>query len=96
MLIFSLKNIINQNLLFMKNEISNGLTIEQLEERMEFTTMSLTAEQINAATAAGYSEADIANVQRCSGDGGGHCCHDVEGYLIIGSEETGSKPIPLW
>ena len=67
MLKFSLKNIINQNLLFMKNEISNGLTIEQLEERMEFTTI-LTDDQIEAARTAGYTEADLAKK-----GGGGDC-----------------------
>jgi len=58
-----------------KQEISNGLTIEQLEERMEFTAMavdasSLSADQIAAARAAGYTEADAPLL--CSGDGGGN------------------------
>ena len=48
----------------MKNEISNGLTIEQLEERMEFAAV-LSDDQIEAARATGYTEADFA------GKGGG-------------------------
>jgi len=58
-----LPQLINQYLLFMKKqEISNGLTIEQLEERTEFTTMAidaLSADEIATARAAGYSEADL-------------------------------------
>jgi len=51
----------------MKNEISNGLTIEQLEERMEFAAV-LTDDQIEAARTAGYTEADLAKK-----GGGGDC-----------------------
>ena len=49
----------------MKNLNSNGLTIEQLEERMEFTAMAmdLAPDQITAARDAGYTDADF-----CSGD----------------------------
>jgi hypothetical protein len=59
----------------MKNEISNGLTIEQLEERMEFTTVMINGSSVDV------SDADIANAERCSGGGdNGPSCYS-EGWI---------------
>ena len=53
----------------MKELISKGLTIEQLEERMEFTAMGfadLTPDELAAAHEAGYSDADLAKPPGCN------------------------------
>jgi hypothetical protein len=69
----------------MKNLNSNGLTIEQLEERMEFTAMGLsdlTPEQLTAVHEAGYSDADLAK----GSCGGSHGYWEANEYEYI----------PLW
>jgi hypothetical protein len=64
----------------MKDLISKGLTIEQLEERMEFTTLGLSSEELAAAHDAGYSDDEIfRKPPNCS------CPHQT--YFRIGGYE---------
>ena len=56
--IYFYSKLLTKNHIIMKELISNGLTIEQLEERMEFTTfgLDLTPDEIAAAHEAGYTD----------------------------------------
>ena len=64
----------------MKEEISNGLTIEQLEERLEFTTfgLDLTPDEVAAARDAGYTDDDIFGAKQDS-----HCTNTTTGNVNV-------------